>query len=179
MAGWPETGKTTAQKAQKTEYNKTVNGKGFGRKKNDLLCFISWTARQGQLEHIRENMRTTIMNIPELSTGGVTTSNCWMLVNRSCDATSCRRFCGRTSTCMKWRGPTEEPTHKWWFLKYQSLYTGRKKSKSLNYKPLRVESYPPVWQNRDKCFLQIFYPGKKKRVRRSLRATILANLIQI
>lgn len=34
--------------------------------------------------------------------------------------------------------------------------------KSLNYKPLRVESYPPVWQNRDKCFLQIFYPGKKK-----------------
>lgn len=45
-------------------------------KKNDLLCFISWTARQGQLEHIRENMRTTIMNIPELSTGGVTTSNC-------------------------------------------------------------------------------------------------------
>lgn len=46
------------------------------RNENDLLCFISWTARQGQLEHIRENMRTTIMNIPELSTGGVTTSNC-------------------------------------------------------------------------------------------------------
>lgn len=46
------------------------------KEKKDLLCFISWTARQGQLEHIRENMRTTIMNIPELSTGGVTTSNC-------------------------------------------------------------------------------------------------------
>lgn len=58
-----------------------------------LLCFISWTARQGQLEHMRENMRTTMINIPELSTGGVTTSSCWMLVNRSRDATSCSRFC--------------------------------------------------------------------------------------
>lgn len=31
----------------------------------------------------------------------------------------------------------------------------------MNNKPLHVESYPPVWQNRDKCFLQIFYPEKQ------------------
>lgn len=57
------------------------------------LCFISCTARLGQLEHMRENMRTTIMNIPELSTGGVTTRSCCMLVSKSRDATSCSRFC--------------------------------------------------------------------------------------
>ncbi|KAF3848045.1 hypothetical protein F7725_021073 [Dissostichus mawsoni] len=62
----------------------------------ELLGAAGWTARQGQLEHIRENMRTTMMNIPELSTGGVTTSSCWMLVSRSRDATSCRRFCAYT-----------------------------------------------------------------------------------
>lgn len=57
---------------------------------------MSCTARHGQLEHMRENMRTTMMNMPELSTGGVTTSSCWMLVSRSRDATSCRRFCTQT-----------------------------------------------------------------------------------
>lgn len=98
--------KNTAQKAQTDRIQ--IKGEWQRSGKNDLLCFISWTARQGQLEHIRENMRTTIMNIPELSTGGVTTSNCWILVKRSCDATSCRRFCGRTSIHMNWPGTTEE-----------------------------------------------------------------------
>lgn len=60
---------------------------------NDSLCFMSCTARHGQLEHMRENMRTTMMNMPELSTGGVSTSSCWMLVRRSRDATCCNRFC--------------------------------------------------------------------------------------
>lgn len=57
------------------------------------LCLMSWTARQGQLEHMSENMRTTMINIPELNTGGVTTSSCWILVSRSRDATCSRRFC--------------------------------------------------------------------------------------
>lgn len=32
----------------------------------------------------------------------------------------------------------------------------------LRYKPLHVESYPPVWQNRDRCFPLTFYPVRKK-----------------
>lgn len=136
------------------------NQKNYAHKgQSDLLCFISWTARQGQLEHIRENMRTTIMNIPELSTGGVTTSNCWILVKRSCDATSCRRFCGRTNVYINWNGTTEEINRNCNFLKHQAMPSNKKID--LNNKPLRVENYPPVWQNRDKCFLQISYPEKQ------------------
>lgn len=55
---------------RKSEAHKTLARQSYS------LCFISWTARLGQLEHISENMRTTMMNIPELRTGGVTTSSC-------------------------------------------------------------------------------------------------------
>lgn len=123
------------------------------------LCFISWTARQGQLEHIRENMRTTMINIPELSTGGVTTSSCWMLVNRSRDATSWRRFCWHTHTCtladeLANGGHNTEHT--------ETANTVWSLKNYLRYKPPHVESCPPVWRNRDKCFLRISYPERVK-----------------
>lgn len=56
---------------------------------------MSCTASVGQLEHIKENIRTTMMNMPELKIGGVTTKSCWMLVSKSLEATCCRRFCIR------------------------------------------------------------------------------------
>lgn len=37
-------------------------------------------------------MRTTMMNIPELRIGGVTTKSCWMFVNKSLEATCCSKF---------------------------------------------------------------------------------------
>lgn len=61
-------------------------------KQMHLLCFISWTASVGQLEHIKENMRTTMMNIPELRIGGVTTRSCWIFVSKSLEATCWSKF---------------------------------------------------------------------------------------
>lgn len=32
--------------------------------------------------------------------------------------------------------------------------------KKIRYQPPHVESCPPVWRNRDKCFRRIFYPER-------------------
>lgn len=119
----------------------------------DSLCFISCTARQGQLEHMSENMRTTMMNIPELSTGGVTTSSCWMLVNRSRDATSWSRFCTQTHAKHEQHHAQTADSVSGVFMDYLH---------NLRDKPLHAGSCPPVWQNRDKCSPQISYPKRNK-----------------
>lgn len=126
-------------------------------KSKNSLCFISWTASVGQLEHIRENMRTTMMNIPELRIGGVTTKSCWIFVNKSLEATCCSKFFKEGTT--KWETLVLER----WALKRNRV--GGEESRNAPQPallPLHAGSCPLAVQNTDKCFQQTFCPVIRK-----------------
>lgn len=54
-----------------------------------IFCFRSVSAKSGQFAHITDNILSTVMNVPVLITGGVTTSSCCKFVNSSVLAISC------------------------------------------------------------------------------------------
>lgn len=56
-----------------------------------IFCLSSVSARSGQLAHMSDSILNTVINVPVLMTGGITTSSCCRLVSRSLLAISCRR----------------------------------------------------------------------------------------
>lgn len=58
---------------------------------SDMFCLSNVKAKSGQFVHIIDNILSTVINVPVLINGGVTTNNCCKFVNNSVLAISCKR----------------------------------------------------------------------------------------